>query len=104
MLKYDAEKRINSLDLKNHIETMNLNQALETFNENLIVNNNSNQHPIIQHANSTNNISSYLPEPIPNFSGRTTVLNILKSVFNEKQIIILKTFLISYFYSVNLRN
>ena len=91
MLKYDAEKRINSLDLKNHIETINLNEDLENFNENLIVNNNSNPHPIIQHANSTNNISSYLPEPIPNFSGRTTVLNNIKSIFNVKQIIILNS-------------
>jgi tetratricopeptide (TPR) repeat protein len=91
MLEKDAKKRTNSLDLKNHIETINLNQDLEIFNYNLIVNNNSNQHPIIQHINSTNNISGYLPEPIPNFSGRTTILNNIKSIFNEKQIIILNS-------------
>ena len=44
MLKYDAEKRINSLDLKNHIETINLNEDLENFNENLIVNNINKKH------------------------------------------------------------
>ncbi len=41
--------------------------------------------------NVSNQIPSCLPEPIPNFSGRTKILDNIESTFNEKKIIILNS-------------
>ncbi len=44
------------------------------------------------HSKYSNAISSYWPEPVPFFSGRTTILQNIEEKLNEKQIIVLIAF------------